>query len=123
MGDKIMENNNFLQVSDDPVKYMVFKKEFISYLADYHKMTYEYNDSIPLSSVFGNSVYQNGGLIIEGGRIRITFNEVVGEMRVFNDYNISLIALKMFLDRGFIEEREISPHGYFGTAANMVKLR
>lgn len=119
-----MENNNYIQQIDSPVKYMVFKKEFISHLAGHQVLTYQYEDSIPLSATFGNSVYQNGALIIEGNKIRITFNEVDGKgMRVFNDYHISLIVLKLFLDRGFIEEREISPHGYFGTAANMVKLR
>ena len=118
-----MENNNYLSVSNEPAKYMVFKKEFISHLAGHHSLTYEYQDSIPLSAAFGNSVFQNGALIIEGNNIRITFNEVDGKgMRVFTDYRISLMALKMFLDRGFIEEKEISPHGYFGTADNMVKL-
>lgn len=105
-----MENNHFLQMTNDPVKYMVFKKEFIMHLAGYHKITYHYEDNVPLSKIFANTPYQNGALLLLGGEISITFNEKDGNgYIVFNEYAIDIITLIEFANRGFIIECDISP--------------
>ena len=103
-----MENNSFLQVSTDPISYMFFKIEYLPYLIGYHKTSYQYDNSPELSKIFANSPYQNGALLLHDGEITITFNEVINDCIIFNDYSIDLITLKMFLEMGYIEIKDVS---------------
>ena len=114
-GGKIMENNNYLNVSTDPVSYMFFKKEFLPHLIGYHKLSYQYDNSPELSQIFASSPYQNGALLLHDGEISITFNELINDCIVFNDYSIDLITLKMFLEMEYLEVRQVSSVDHFNT--------
>ena len=113
-----MEENYFLNVSTDPVSYMFFKKEFLPYLIGYHKLSYQYDNNPQLSKIFASSPYQNGALLLHDGEILITFNEVINDCIVFNDYSIDLIKFKMFLEAGYLEIRQISSVDHFNTVVD-----
>ena len=101
-----MEQNNFLSVSDEPMAYLHFKKEYIPYLVEYHNLNYSFEYSEQLNKIFKNSPYKNGALQIFKNEITITFSSVVDRRIVLNDYVIDLFEFKMFLEMEYIEVRE-----------------